>query len=195
MGWDTQIIIIVENIQNEEKEIALDLYKSDAVTYFHEESFISKFKLCHNGTKTLFFKYERRKYLPYWTIQNVSLKYHDKYFTAISSENDFNLGPAALIKIVNGKIIDSYGFWERELIASEFLENPVPEILYQWFSKDKLEEQFRELYTDKQPKKWIEDSFAKNIIEFTDEQNQKFIEIIENYKTNDDWTEIKLNQK
>ncbi|MET3028370.1 hypothetical protein ABXT06_16945 [Flavobacterium sp. UW10123] len=193
MGWDTQIIIFVENIQNEEKEIALDLYGSDK--NFITGLFFAKSKFCSDGTKAIIFTYERRKYLPYWTIKEVSLKYTGKYFTAIASSPDFILGPAGIIKFFNGEIIDSYGFWERELVATEFLENPNSEVLYQWFAKDKLEEQFREFYVDKQPKKWIEDSYRENIIEFTDEQNQKFIEIIENYKTNNDWTEIKLNKK
>lgn len=193
MGWDTQIIVIVENIQNEEEKIALELYQSDAS--FIKGLFYAKFKLCNNMTKVLFFTYERRKYLPFWIIEDISLKYPDKYFTAIASSPDFILGPAGLIKVLNGKIIDSYGFWERELEATIFLENPIPEVLYQWFAKDKFEEQFRELYLDKQPKQWITNSYVENLIEFTEEQNQKFIEIVENDKDfNNDWIEIKLEK-
>lgn len=192
MGWDTQIIILVENIQNEEKEISSALYESDAINYFHQKTSCAKYKNCSNESKTLFFTYKRRKYLPYWTIQEVSIKYPEKYFTVIASCPDFILGPAGIIKVSNGEIIDSYGFWERELEATQFLQDPLPEVLYEWFAKDKFEEQFRELYIDKHPKQWIQELFAQNIIEFTDMQNQKFIETFENYKTNDDWIEIKL---
>ncbi|MBP1225830.1 hypothetical protein [Flavobacterium sp. 1355] len=197
MGWDTQIIIIVENIQNEEREITLELYQSDANSYFHNGLSFAKFKLCSDETKVLFFTYERRKYLPYWAIQDISLKYPGKYFTAIGSSLDFNLGPAGIIKILNGEIIDSYGFWKRELEVTEFLENPIPEALYQWFGKDKLEEQLRELHLDKQPKKWIQDLdlYAENIIEFTEQQNQQFIEIVNYYtEIGDNWEEIKLTE-
>jgi hypothetical protein len=195
MGWDTQINIIVENIVNEEIEIAKNLFESDAKTYFQNGMSFIKYREVENGLKVLFFTYERRKYLPYWTIQEVSKKFSDKYFTVVGSSPDFICGPAGILKIFNGEIIDSYGFAERFgdiSLTTKVLEKPIPEVLFQCFGKNKLEELVRETYIEKHPKKWIDEKYYDNILEFKDEENEKFKTIVETHKDElINWTEIK----
>lgn len=177
MGWDTQIIIIVEHIVNEEVEIAKDLFNSDANSYYKNGISFIKYRECDSGNKILFFTYERRKYLPYWTVQEVSKKFRDKYFTIIASCPDYLCGPAGLVKIYNGDIIDSYGFTERVDNMEEtirILENPKPELLFQFFGKNKVEELLRERYVEKQPKKWIEEIYDGNILDYNDDEKEKF---------------------
>lgn len=195
MGWDTQINIIVENIVNEEIEIAKHLFESDANTYFQNGISFIKYRAVETGLKVLFFTYERRKYLPYWTIQEVSKKFSDKYITVVGSSPDFICGPAGIVKILNGEIIDSYGFAERFgdiSVTTNVLENPIPEVLFQCFGKNKLEELVRETYIEKHPKKWIDEKYYDNILEFKAEENEKFKTIVETYKDElINWTEIK----
>ena len=190
MGWDTQINIIVENIQNEEQDLAFELFQTDAKDYFHDGISYAKYRVADHGSKVLFFTYERRKYLPYWSIQEVSKKYPDKYFTIAASSPDFLCGPAGLVKIVNGDIIDSYGFFG---MRQDILEIPDPEVLFQWFGKDRFEEQIRNLYIEKQSRKWIDERYSENLIEFTDEENKQLTEVVNVWKEQPgDWIEIKL---
>jgi hypothetical protein len=192
MGWDTQISIIVENVLNDEVEIAKDLFNTDAKSYYHNGISFIKYKQLENVKSVLFYTYERRKYLPYWTIQEVSKKFHDKYFTVLGSSPDYLCGPAGLVRFFNGDIIDSYGFTERFGDMSEtirVLENPDPELLFQCFGKDKLEETIREQYLDKRPKVWIEEKYYDNILDFNEVEKEKFINVSID-KTNK-WTEIK----
>lgn len=191
MGWDTQINIIVENVVNEESKIAADLYETDAKTYWLNGIHYAKSRQLDDQSKALFFTYERRKYLPYWAVQEISLKYKDKYFTVVASCPDFIFGPAGVVKIVNGEILDSYGFaGERQKI----LENPDPELIFQWFGKGRFEEEYRDLHADQHPKKWIEELYAQNLIEFSPEQENELLE----YKKlttlgQAEWQEIKIS--
>ncbi len=194
MGWDTQINILVENINNEEVEISNDLYLTDAKTYWGNGVCYSKYRHQPTGEKILFFTYERRKYLPYWTIQEVSKKYAEQYFTVIGSSPDYICGPAGLVKILNGEIIDSYGFYERFRSVEQMrtiLENPNSETIYQLFGKDKIEEKIRNLYTETNPKHWIDEKYYDNMINFTKQEQDEIFNYIN--KLNDqEWTEIKV---
>ena len=53
MGWDTQINIIVENVIDEEIEIAKDLFNSDAKSYYRNGISFIKFKKLFNDGFTL----------------------------------------------------------------------------------------------------------------------------------------------
>lgn len=188
MGWDTQINIIVESITYEEKIIASELYEKDAKSYFHNGISFAKFKHLENNSKVLFYTYKRRKYLPYWIIQDISSKFKNKYFSVIGSCPDFIGGPAGLIKVFNGEIIDSYGFLgERQNIS----RNPNPELLFQWFGKDKYEENYRETYIDNHPKLWVDELYSENIIDFSKEQMDTLKDLVQRSNLNiEDWNEI-----
>ena len=194
MGWDTQINIIVENITNEESEIAIKIFDGDAISYFGNGSSFIKWRETENGKKILFFTYERRKYLPYWTIQEVSKQFSEKYFTVIASSPDYVGGPAGVVKVENGEIVDSYGFFERLENISDImkvLENPDAELMYQLFGKNKIEENIRESYLEKNPKCWIEEKYYENMINFDENEKKKFAEVIEN-KKGISWESIEL---
>jgi hypothetical protein len=195
MGWDTQINIIVEDIVNEEIEIVRDLFNSDAITYYQNGISFIKYRTCAMGKNILFFTYERQKYLPYWSIQEVSKKFSDKYFTVVGSSPDYLCGTAGLVKIFNGDIIDSYGFTERFDNMEEttrILENPNPELLFQCFGKNKIEESLRELYVEKQPKKWVDEKYSAHILDFNEEEKGKFKSLINtNMAISTQWTEIR----
>src|SRR6187551_3527069 len=110
MGWDTQINILAENCKDEYSKIARLIYEKDAKDYIHNGFSKICFKKNEN-TSALFFTYERRKYLPYWIIQGISNVYKDVPFTIVASCPDFINGPAGIVKIISGEIIDSYGFF------------------------------------------------------------------------------------
>ncbi len=175
MGWDTQIVIIVENIIDNVQEVASDLYNADANGYYGKGVCFVKYRHSNDGTKALFFTYERRKYLPYWAIQEVSKKYPEMYFTAVGSSPDFLCGPSGLLKIINGEITDSYGFFER---AQEILSAPRAEPLYRWFCKDGFEERFRSLYPEKPRDMNVTDNYVDNLIEFDEDQNRKLDDLL-----------------
>jgi hypothetical protein len=191
MGWDTQIVIIVENITGNVQEVASALYNADAKEYYSDGARFVKYRHSNDGTPVLCFTYERRKYLPYWAIQEVSQKYPEMYFTAVGSCPDFLAGPAGLVKIINGEIVDSYGFFHR---ARAILSAPRAEPLYRWFGKDGLEETFRALYPDNPRDMNVTDDYVSNLIEFSDDQNQKLDDLLiatENDEVH--WKELSVN--
>ncbi len=194
MGWDTQITILVEHIREEELEIAKEIFESDAKDYFHNGISFIKYRFCEDGSKVLFFTYERRKYLPYWTMQEVSKKFSRHYFTVIASSPDFIGGPAGIVKIADGQILDSYGVFERfgdHSTTTKALENPNPEVLFQCFGKNKLEETIRDLYLGNLPKQWVDERYADNLLEFTTEERGEFMNLAEQFKNRtDSWIEI-----
>jgi len=198
MGWDTQINIIVEDIREEELEIAKEIFEGDAETYYHNGISFIKYRVCEDGSKVLFFTYERRKYLPYWAIQEVSKKFSSQYFTVIGSSPDFISGPAGIVKIAGGEILDSYGISERfenHLVTTEQFEKPNPEILFQCFGKNKLEETIREFYLESFPKQWVDEAYADNILEFKAKEMEQFKDLAERFKNTNAWMEISPNFK
>ncbi len=113
------------------------------------------------------------------------------YFTAVGSSPDFLCGPSGLLKIINGGIVDSYGFFER---AQEILSAPRAEALYRWFGKDGLEERFRALYPEKPRDMNVINNYVDNLIEFDDEQIQKLDDLL--LKTEGDeghWKELSVS--
>jgi hypothetical protein len=89
----------------------------------------------------------------------------------LASCPDFISGPAGIVRIVSGEIIDSYGFFG---VRKDKLENPDAELIYQWFGKGRQEEKIRNLYEDQHPKMWIDERYIENLIEFTEEVGRKY---------------------
>jgi len=188
MGWDTQIIIIVENTGDKALTVASEIFREEARDYFGNG--VSFVKYRDNGV--LCVTYERRKYLPYWAIQVVSKNHPQMHFTVVASCPDYVAGPAGLVKIIDGEIIDSYGFFKR---AEALMDAPRAEALYQWFGRNGLEEKYRELYTESHPRKWVEDSYVEHLIEFSDEEVQELDKLAERASGDEEaWKEISLDQ-
>lgn len=203
MGWENQISILVENIACEEKDIATEIYEKDAKSYFNSGKNIVKFRRTENGSKVLFFSYERSKYLPDWVIEEISLKYKEKYFTVLGSQNEGYGGLAGIVKILNGKISDRYGFYgkltDRDQVwgaRQDILENPEPELIFQWFGKGKTEEILRELSIGECPKDVIDFLFSENLVEFSSEEEKLLTECQKSVKANkQDWQELEAGNQ
>lgn len=189
MGWDTQNSIIVEDLQCNVKIVAMDIFEADAKHYFHKGTAYAIYKQIENGSSVLFFTYERRKYLPYWAIQEVSKKHVGAYFTILASSLNFINGPGGLVKILNGEIIDSYGFWEER---QSILNKPDAELLWQWFGKHKAEALIRERYLDTNPKRWVEDDYAANSIDFSPNEIESLQKTVEQVNREVEWEAVDL---
>ena len=128
----------------------------------------------------LFYNYERRKYAPYWIIQEISKIHTDVHFTILASCPDFFGGPAGLIRISKGIILYSYGIGEisksiiRETIIAEPL-NYIPLIL-EWFGFNGHEEKQRIVYLSQYPKGWCDENYVDKIIPIpeTEELKEKY---------------------
>lgn len=186
MGWDTKVTIIAENCNESQFDIAKSIQVRDPWEY--PFACFKQFE----GSSTLFFTYERRKYLPYWIIQEISILYENVLFTVIADCPDFICGPAGLVKIVNGQIIDSYGFLgNRQTITVD----PNPEILLKWFGKNGYEEVIRKKYLEIYPMNWCNDNYSDRIIEFTKSELDALDMLLSlelETQSEKEWTEIKL---
>jgi hypothetical protein len=189
MGWDTQITVLAENTGGRHFEIARMIFEQDAKNYLQYDFYKICFRKLPNDT-VLFFTYERRKYLPYWVIQEISAVYKSVIFTVIASCPDHISGAAGLVKISNGAITDSYGFFdERQAIT----EQPDPEIIFNWFGTKKCEETIRQKYLSVFPMIWCDEDFTNNVIDFTDSESRQLEELLAKNRIIDvetNWIEI-----
>ena len=193
MGWDTEITILAENLKNEDEAtlIAQLIFDKDAKSYGTNSSFIK-------SSGTMFYHYERRKYAPYWVIQEISNTHKNIDFTILASCPDFVGGPAGLIRISKGEIVDSYGIGEvsksiiRETIITEPL-NYIP-LIQEWFGFNGLEGKLRLEYISEYPKGWCNQNYADKIIPIPeiDELKEKYSRDYSNLKKSN-WVELKIN--
>jgi|GEM_PF-1159524 len=200
MGWDTQITVIAENTQEAYLDIARLIYE-DAKGYVNL-SYDSFIRICYrqNDENTvLFYTFERRKYIPYWVIQEISAKYKEVEFTVLGSSPDYLAGPAGLVRISAGEINDSYAFDERrgDLTGhdSETREYLDPDLLLNWFGKGKQEEVFRKRYVEQYPMSWCEGNYHTTWIDFSEEEMAQLEDLIKLWKEGrikTDWTDIRM---
>lgn len=192
MGWNTQISIIVEDIGCEYLDIAEQIYTKDAKSYWgngFNNILFTKSSLDYK----LFITYNRRKYMPYWVIQDISYIYKHAYFTIIAESPEFILGPSGIVRITNGKIIDSYGFSD-ELRSNIVNDSPNIYAIINWFNKKGQEEYIRQKaeYISKQPMKWIQEDFMNNLLDFDENELLELKKLIveSTQKRLLNWTEI-----
>lgn len=193
MGWDTQINILAESCKDDYLEIAHLIYEKDAKYYTDNGYSKISFRIIEN-ISVLFFTYERRKYLPYWVIQEISSVYKDVSFTIVASCPDFINGPAGIVKIISGEIIDSYGFFG---IRKSIAEKPHAELILQWFGKNKREEIIRQTYLENHPQFWCEENYMDNLIEFSEGETnelENFIRTFESRLPGTGWNEITIEE-
>ncbi|WP_299838004.1 hypothetical protein [uncultured Tenacibaculum sp.] len=172
MGWDTEITIIAENIDNRNdiKKLKELIYEKDGKSYEMNSSF-------EKDTNTLYYHYQRRKYAPYWVIQEISKTYPKINFTILASCPEFIGGPAGIIRICNGEILDSYGienseeFMIRKLLVAQSLKY-IP-LVYDWYKFDGTEEQLRLKHVPQYPKNWCDGNYIDKVIPITETKELK----------------------
>lgn len=183
MGWDTEISILAENLndQSEARKIAHLIFEKDANSYGTNSSFV-------RNPGTLFYHYERRKYAPYWIVQEISKSFSNVDFTILASCPDFVGGPAGLIRISKGLILDSYGIGEvsKSIIRDTIINEPLNYIplIHEWFGFNGLEEELRMEYLTQYPKDWCDENYVDKIIPIpeTEELKEKYNEDYSNLK-------------
>lgn len=170
MGWDTEIIIIAESIESKEsaRSIGGQIFNKDSKRYGVESFFVARINLDY----TLYYTYERRKYAPYWVIQEISKVFPTVSFTLLASSPDFLCGPAGIIKIRNNKIIDSYGIWGENSVRHQIIESPIAskKFIYSWYKNIGLEEKLRNKYVNEYPLGWCDERYSEKIIPIDDVQ-------------------------
>lgn len=172
MGWDTEVIIIAENIQTRDdaKNISEQIFENDSKCYGQALVYIIE----NQNSCSLFFTYERRKYLPYWVIEKISVEFINVEFTLLGSCPDFLAGPAGHVKIKNGKIIDSYGIWEgnKQTIRIQLITNPRqnPALTFEWYKWKGNENRLREDFIKDFPLTWCNGNYSDKIIPIQDTQ-------------------------
>ncbi|PHN02582.1 hypothetical protein [Flavilitoribacter nigricans] len=192
MGWDTEIVILAENIKNDynASQISYLIYEKDAKNHEQTSCFV-------NSSNSLFYHYERRKHAPFWIIQEISSKFNDVNFTILASCPNFVGGPAGLIRISAGEIIDSYGIGDvnRTIIRESIISEPLQYIslIYDWFRFDGSEEKLRTVYLSDYTLDWCEENFVDKIIPIpeTDELIEQFNQNSSDLEKNQ-WKELKV---
>lgn len=96
--------MLVEGIRHEQAAQATYMARNDVQPFGSSDT--SCFLALHNPQaegRVVYVSYERRNYLPYWVIQELSGQYPSLYFTALGSSPGFDSGPAGLIRIRHHK--------------------------------------------------------------------------------------------
>lgn len=133
MGWDTEVIIIAENIKEEQHayRIMEAIFYDDAQHYELSTCYLKE----ESTVFSLYYHFERRKVIPYWIIEKISSDFPKVVFTALGDCPDFICGPAGWVRIINGKIKDSYGIRnKRQSVLSKpglFMNE-----IYDWFRQN-----------------------------------------------------------
>jgi hypothetical protein len=173
MGWDTEVIIIGERIESKKIAIKIgeEIFEKDSKRYEKEYFFTSNSDIGHS----IFYTYERRKYVPYWIIQEISKNYQNVSFTILGTMLEFLCGPGGIIRIKNGEIIDSYGIWGESSLRYQILDAPLENkrIIFEWFKTNGLESQLRNKFLNDFPLGWCNDNFVDKIIPISDDKLKK----------------------
>ncbi|TCI89999.1 leucine-rich repeat domain-containing protein [Tenacibaculum sp. M341] len=184
MGWDTDIIILAEKV-NDDKEINSitdKIFEKDAKSYGKSSVFFI-------NSNTLIYHYERRKYAPYWIIQEISKEHKNVLFTILASCPEFLGGPAGLIRIKNGDITDSYGINmnSEDAIRYKLITNSLQylPLIYEWFGYNGKESALRIEHLPNYPKGWCDENFVNKIIPIkeTNELKEKYADGVTNPET------------
>lgn len=164
MGWDTKIIIIAESIELKEEalKIGKEIFESDSKSYGKEAFYLIE----TSPNFAIYFTYERRKYAPYWIIQEISKKFPNVLFTVLGSSLEFLCGPGGIIRIQNGTINDSYGIDSENSFRQEVLFSPIEnrQNIYEWFKSNGKEEKLRSNHVKEFPIKWCDGNYSEKII-------------------------------
>lgn len=192
MGWDTQIIIIAENIDSieESKIIGKQIFDKDSKRYGKESFYIIE----ENTNYSIFYTYERRKYAPYWSIEEISMTYPKAKFTILGSMLDFLCGPGGLFKIIDGKILDSYGIWGEDSKRHRIICNPkeYKYLIYDWFNSSGRENEHRIKTVQTFPLGACNDNLVDKIIPIDESEVSSIIDKKESVRNRKNWVAQKL---
>lgn len=192
MGWDTQIIIIGENIETKEtaKNIGKQIFDKDSKRYGKESFYIIE----ETSNISIFYTYERRKYAPYWYIEEISKTYPNVNFVILGSMLDFLCGPGGLFKITGGKIEDSYGIWGEESTRHRIICNPkeFKYKIYDWFKMDGKENELRINSIQEFPLGSCNNNLVDKVIPLDESEISLIIDKNESFQNEKDWIEQKL---
>jgi len=172
MGWETEVIIIGEGIESKDLciKIGNDIFEKDSKRYGKENFYIASSNLGYS----IYYTYERSKYAPYWIIEEISKVHTNISFTVLGSMLECITGPAGIIRIKNGEIIDSYGIWysDQQEKRYEILDSPVKnkEIIFEWFKTTGLESKLRSKLLHDFPFDSCTDNFLNKIIPIDENQ-------------------------
>ena len=164
MGWDTQIIIIAENIESKEssKEIGKLIFEKDSKRYGNEHFYI----IDQVNNNAIYYSYERRKYAPYWVIEEISKMYPTVTFTLLGSMLDFLCGPGGVFRIKDGRTLDSYGIYGENSKRHQIIDSPIESRfeIYNWFQQDGQELVLRMQFLQEYPLGSSNDNLIDKII-------------------------------
>lgn len=179
MGWDTEIVIIAESIKSKEISIKIgkEIFNTDSKRYGKESFYVIE----TNPNFAIYYAYERRKYAPYWIVQEISKNYKNVSFTILGTMLDFLCGPGGIIKIQNGVIIDSYGIWGENSMRHQVLNSPIEnkQTIFDWFKTNGLESKLRLNFLNDFPLGWCDDNLVDKVIPIDED---RFKDQIENNK-------------
>lgn len=167
MGWDTQVGVLIENIV-EEKESVLALFLNNPPLIYSPFKVYEKEMEESVGKKqVLYLCYQGRKHPPVRWFDKIACVHPNLSFTLLGSHLDFISGPAGLIRLKAGIILDSYGYFDRFRADEEYLN---PEMIYQWFRVDGLEESIRQNHLPEISKCQHDDDLVSRLILLNEEE-------------------------
>jgi len=176
MGWGNYVIIIGEKIErkNSAKEIGKLIFEEDSKKYEKELFYI----IHEKNYFSIFYAYERRKYLPYWILQEISANYPKIEFAMLGDCPQYLFGPGGLIRMHKGKIQDSYGIIpDRNLLRYLIISNPVKYKfqIYDWYRFEGKEKKLRQKFSSKYPLKWCDENYDERLIPIANSEELNFI--------------------
>ena len=195
MGWDTQVGVLIENVV-EEKESVIALFLNNPPLIYPPFKIYEKEIEENIGKKqqALYLSYQGRKHPPVRWFDKIASVQPNLFFTLLGSHLDFIGGPAGLIRLKAGIILDSYGYFDRFREDCEYLS---PEMIYQWFRVDGLEESIRQNHLTEIPKCQHDDDLVSRLI-FLNEEEKVLLASTKLKLTNTGveygWKEVKINR-
>jgi len=181
MSWNTTVIIIAENIKNykEAEDFGKQLFENDSKRFNVEVFYIIE----KESTYSAFYSYTRKKHLPQWVIDAYSKKHPSLNFTLIGSTLEFICGPAGIIRIHEGEIVDSYGIAPEDSIRKEMLKDIAinKEMIFQWYSWNGSEMQLRNKQLNQTPLGNCQGKYVEKLIYIEEDIVKKEVKNHEKY--------------
>jgi len=151
MSWITSAFIIIEGISTEElaKELGHHLFQKDSKRFSAETFYIIK----NQNAYSILYSYKRNAPLPTWVITSLTKNLSELKTTLISTNMQFDCGPAGVIKLQNGEILDGYGISSEESLRKKMLLDIElnKELIYNWYRWDGSEQRFRNTQLEQVP--------------------------------------------
>lgn len=166
MGWDTQVGILIEEL-SDEKEAILSLFFADPPLIYLP---IQVFERFIEQQSVLYLTYEGRKHPPVAWFDKISAIHSKPIFTLLGSHIDFLCGPAGLIKLKAGEILDSYAYFDRFTDYEDYYH---PEYIYQWFGLPGPENHIRQNHLTQIPACNHDGDLISRLIELDDNNKLK----------------------